>query len=122
MNCPLYTNAVTVQHEPHKSASLTAIFLPSLLRIIRSSVLEWTFSFTCTLSVYTLRVPLSTATPKLLKYASARIKRKGPVLSQAQFYEDARYFPGNLPPHPTLHCSGTNFVLTLNSVKRKNRT
>jgi hypothetical protein len=33
-----------------------------------------------------------------------------------------RYFPGNLPPHPTLHCSCTNFVLTLNSVKHKNHT
>jgi len=70
--------AVTVQHELHESESLTAIFLPSLLQTIQSSVLQWIFSFTCILSVYTLRVSLSlslyTATPKLLEYASARIK------------------------------------------------
>jgi hypothetical protein len=61
-------NAVTVQHESHKSASLTEMFLPSLLRTVRSSILEWTCSFACTISVYTLH-HLTLPFPSLYSYA-----------------------------------------------------
>jgi len=128
MNCHYYSyneRCDCPARNPKNLRSLTATFLPLLLRIIRSSILEWIFSYTCTLSVYTIRGPLSTHTPKLFKCDSARIKSSTSdccVICTNVWRCKVRYFPGNLPPHPTLLCSGTNFVLTLNSVKHKNRT
>jgi len=77
MNCHYYSyseHCDCLARNPKNLRSLTATFLPSLLRTIRSSILEWIFSYTCTLSVHTIRGPLSTDTPKLLKCASTRIK------------------------------------------------